>query len=125
VAALRVSTPTAAGDVTYLDLGTGDSDRTWFVPTVPASKQVVLANLGASPVSARLSGSGAAKSAPVTISPGKVTVREVPAGAKTLEVAADQQGLLVAPLGVGLALGGSAIGGVPAGGPVVAGPAAG
>ena len=123
VAALRVATPTDAGDVTYLDLGTGGSDRSWFVPTVPASKQVVLANLGSGPVSARLGGPG--KDGPnVKVDPGKVVVRQVPSGAKSLEVATDQPGLVVAPLGGGLAVAGAEIGGLPAGGPVVAGPAA-
>jgi hypothetical protein len=120
VAALRVSTPTAAGDVTYLDLGTGGSDRNWFVPAVPASKQVVLANLGSGPVSARLGrpGPGRAGGA-VKVGPGKVAVKPVPSGARTVEVAADQPGLLVAPLGGGLAIAGAAIGGLPAGGPIV------
>ena len=121
VAALRVSTPTAAGDATYLDLGTGGSDRSWFVPAIPASKQVVLANLGNGPVSAQLGQPGAGKGGEtVKVDPGKVIVRPVPSGAKSLEVATDQPGLLVAPLGGGLALAGAEIGGVPAGGPVVA-----
>jgi hypothetical protein len=125
VAALRVSTPTAAGEVTYLDLGTGGSDRSWFVPAIPASKQVVLANLGNGPVSAQLGRPGAeAGGGAVRVGPGKVVVRPVPSGAKTVEVAADQPGLLVAPLGGGLAIAGADIGGVPAGGPVVAGQAA-
>jgi hypothetical protein len=121
VAALRVSTPTAAGDATYLDLGTGGSDRSWFVPAIPASKQVVLANLGNRPVSAQLGQPGAGKGGgTVKVDPGKVIVRPVPSGAKSLEVATGQPGLLVAPLGGGLALAGAEIGGVPAGGPVVA-----
>jgi hypothetical protein len=125
VAALRVSTPTAAGDVTYLDLGTGGSDRSWFVPAIPASRQVVLANLGKGPVSAQLGRPGAdTRGGAVKVDPGKVVVRQVPSGAKTLEVAADQPGLLVAPLGGGLAIPGADIGGVPAGGPIVAGQAA-
>jgi hypothetical protein len=125
VAALRVSTPTAAGDVTYLDLGTGGSDRSWFVPAIPASKQIVLANLETWPVSAQLGRPGAdAGGAAVKVDPGKVVVRQVPNGAQTLEVAVDRPGLLVAPLGGGLVIAGAQIGGVPAGGPVVAGPAA-
>jgi hypothetical protein len=125
VAALRVSAPTAAGDATYLDLGNGGSDRNWFVPEIPASKQVVLANIGAGPVSARLAGAGAGKDGgSVKVAAGKVVVRPVPSGAKALEITADQPGLLVAPLGGGLVLAGAQIGGVPAGGPVVAGQAA-
>jgi Family of unknown function (DUF5719) len=125
VAALRVSAPTPSGDVTYLDLGTGGSDRSWFVPQIPTSRQVVLANLGGGPVSARLgkpgSGSGGGS---VQVGPGKVVVRQVPGGAKSLEVSADQPGLLVAPLLGGLSLAGAEIGGLPAGGPVVEGQAA-
>jgi Family of unknown function (DUF5719) len=124
VAALRVTTPTAAGDVTYLDLGTGGSDRSWFVPAVPGSKQVVLANLGSGPVSAQLAGGAGKGGGNVRIDPGKVVVRPLPSGAKTFQVDTDQPGLLVAPLGGGLTVAGAEIGGVPAGGPVVAGQAA-
>jgi hypothetical protein len=58
------------------------------------------------------------------VAAGTVLVRPVPAGAKALEIVTEQPGLLVAPLGGGLALAGAEIGGVPAGGPVVAGQAA-
>jgi hypothetical protein len=126
VAALRVTTPSASGTVSYLDLGAGDADARWLVPALPASKQVVLANLGGEPLSARLAGAGAGAggAGTVQIDPGKVVVRTLPGGLKNVEVTSDRPGLLVAPLGSGLALPGAAIGGVPAGGPVVAGPAA-
>jgi hypothetical protein len=126
VAALRVTTPTAKGTASYVDLGTGDPDTRWLVPAVPTSKQVVLANLGGEALSARLAGAGGGGGAGATVQvgPGKVVVRDLPAGTKNLEVTTDRTGLLVAPLGSGLALPGAAIGGVPAGGPVVAGPAA-
>jgi hypothetical protein len=127
VAALRVTAPAAKGTASYVDLGTGDPDTRWMVPAVPASKRVVLANLGGDALNARLGGPGAGASAggTVQVGPGKVVVRELPAGLKNVEITTDQTGLLVAPLGSGLALPGAAIGGVPAGGPVVAGPAAG
>jgi Family of unknown function (DUF5719) len=125
VAALRVSTPTSAGDVTYLDLGNGGADRSWFVPEIPASKQVVLANVGNGTVAARLGAAGTGKGGgTVKVAAGTVLVRPVPAGAKALEIVTERPGLLVAPLGGGLALAGAEIGGVPAGGPVVAGQAA-
>lgn len=125
VAALRVSASTPSGDVTYLDLGTGGSDRTWFVPQIPASKQVVIANLGGAPVSAQLGQPGSrAGGGAVRVEAGKVVVKQVPAGARSLEVSAAQPGLLVAPLLGGLSLAGAEIGGVPAGGPVVEGQAA-
>ena len=128
VAALRVTTPAGVGTTTYMDRGTGDSDRSWFVPAVPTSRQVVLANLGGGPVSAQLTtagaGAGGRGGGEVTIGPGKVVVRQVPAGARSVQVATDRPGLLVAPLGGGLAVPGADIGGVPAGGPVVPGPAA-
>jgi hypothetical protein len=126
VAALRVNTPTPAGtDTTYLDLGTGGSDRSWFVPNIPATRQVVLANLGAGTVSAQLGQPGSGSSgSPVRVDAGKVVVKQVPTGTKSLEVSADRPGLLVAPLGGGLSLAGAEIGGVPAGGPVVEGQAA-
>ncbi len=133
VAALRVTTPSAGKTVSYVDLGTSDADTRWLVPAVPTSRQVVLANLSGDALSARLggaggvaaagTGAGARANSTVRVGPGKVVVRTLPAGLKSLEVTTDQTGLLVAPLGSGLALPGAAIGGVPAGGPVVAEPA--
>jgi Family of unknown function (DUF5719) len=122
VAALRVTTPSPRGTTSYMDLGSSDADTRWLVPTVPASKRVVLANLGGDALSARLggAGSGAGAGSAVQVGAGKVVVRDLPASLKSLEVTTDGSGLLVAPLGGGLALPGAAIGGVPAGGPVVA-----
>jgi Family of unknown function (DUF5719) len=123
VAALRVTTPSGKGTVTYMDLGTGDPDTRWLVPAVPASKQVVLANLGGDTLSARLTGAGTNADA-LQVGAGKVVVRELPSGLRSLQVTTDQKGLLVAPLGTGLALPGAAIGGLPPGGPIIPGPAA-
>jgi hypothetical protein len=115
--------PSGKGTVTYMDLGAGDPDTRWLVPAIPASKQVVLANLGGDTLSARLTGAGTNADA-VQVGAGKVVVRELPSGLKSLQVTTDQKGLLVAPLGTGLALPGAAIGGLPPGGPVIPGPAA-
>jgi hypothetical protein len=126
VAALRVTTPTGGGTASYVDLGTSQADTRWLVPAVPASRQVVLANIGVGKLSARLaaSGSGSGAQGTVQVGAGKVVVRNLPAGVKSVQVTTDQAGLLVAPLGSGLALPGAAIGGLPAGGPVVADSAA-
>jgi hypothetical protein len=126
VAALRVTTPSATGTASYVDLGTGEPDNRWLVPAVPASKRVVLANIGGDALSARLTGIGsrAGAGSTVQVGPGKVIVRELPPGAKSFEVTSDQTGLLVASLQSGLVLPGTAIGGLPPGGPVIAGPAA-
>ena len=124
VAALRVTTPTSTGTGTYLDLGNVASDRTWFVPTMPVSKQVVLANLGSQPISARLGGNAAGGGTSVKVDAGKVVVRPAPSGAKSFQVATDGPGLLVTPLLGGLSVSNAEIGGVPAGGPVVQGQAA-
>ena len=121
VAALLVTTPSGKGTATYMDLGTADPDTRWLLPAVPASKQVVLANLGSDALSARLTGG---QGAAIQVGAGKVVVRDLPSGLKSVQVTTDQKGLLVAPLGSGLALPGATIGGLPPGGPVVAGPAA-
>jgi Family of unknown function (DUF5719) len=124
VAALRVTSPTATGNTTYLDLGTTAPDTTWFVPTMPVSKQVVLANLGDHAISARLGGKAGSGGTNVKVDAGKVVVRVLPANAKSFQVEADEPDLLVTPLLGGLSVSNAAIGGVPAGGPVVQGQAA-
>jgi hypothetical protein len=125
VAALRVTSPSATGTTTYLDLGNVAPDRTWFVPTIPVSKQIVLANLGDSAISARLGGNAAGGGGTsVKVDAGKVVVRPAPAGAQSFRVDAGSPDLLVLPLLGGLSVSNAQIGGVPAGGPVVQGPAA-
>jgi hypothetical protein len=120
VAALRVTAPAGAGTTSYVDLGSSRADTRWLIPTVPASRQLVLANLGGGALSARLAGAASGAQGEVQVGAGKVVVRKLPAGLKSVEVTTDQAGLLVAPLGSGLAMPGAAIGGLPAGGPVVA-----
>jgi hypothetical protein len=124
VAALRVTSPIATGTTTYLDLGTTAPDTTWFVPTMPVSKQVVLANLGGHAISARLGGNAAGGGTNVKVDAGKVVVRALPSSARSFQVEADGPGLLVTPLLGGLSVSNAEIGGVPAGGPVVQGQAA-
>jgi hypothetical protein len=124
VAALRVTSPSSTGTTTYLDLGNVAPDSTWFVPTMPVSKQIVLANLGGKAISARLGVSAAGGGTSVKVDAGKVIVRPLPAGAKSFRVDADDPDLLVTPLLGGLSVSNAEIGGVPAGGPVVQGQAA-
>jgi hypothetical protein len=126
IAALRVTTPGGQGTASYVDLGSGEPDNRWLVPAVPASKRVVLANLGDVTLTVRLTGggSGAGAGGTVDVGPGRVVVRDLPRGARSVQVTSDLEGLLVASLGSGLVLPGTAIGGVPPGGPVIAGPAA-
>jgi hypothetical protein len=124
VAALRVTEGEASSRI---DLGTGQSERGWLVPGPPEGGQLVLANLSAGELEARLgdlTAGGGGAGQPVRLPPGRVTLQKVPKGVDNLVVQAGAAGLVAAPLNGGPIVPGSAIGGLDAGGPVVAGPAA-
>jgi hypothetical protein len=126
-ATLRVTEGEGGGAVSRIDLGTGQPERGWLLPKPPAGGQLVLANLSAAQLEARLGdlgGEAAAGGKPIRLPPGRVTVQTVPEGFTNLLVEADATGLVVAPVGGGLVAPGSTVGGIPAGGPIVTGPAA-
>ena len=126
-AALRVTEGEGSSTVSRIDLGTGQPERGWLLPRPPEGGQLVLANLSASQLEARvgdLADGRTGRGDPVRLPPGKVTVRKLPAGAENLMVEAGRAGLLAAPLGGGAVVPGSAVGGLPAGGPITPGPAA-
>jgi Family of unknown function (DUF5719) len=126
-AALRVTEGEGAGTVSRIDLGTGQPERGWLLPKPPQGGQVVLANLSADELEARIGGFGAGGGGggtPIRVPAGRVLVQKVPAGVQNLLVEAAATGLVAAPVGGGQVVPGSAVGGIPAGGPVVTGPAA-
>jgi Family of unknown function (DUF5719) len=126
-AALRVTEGEDAGTVSRIDLGTGQPERGWLLPKPPQGGQLVLANLSAKKLEARIGGIGADDGRggqPIQVPPGRVLVQKVPAGVENLLVEAGATGLVAAPVGGGQVVPGSAVGGIPAGGPVVTGPAA-
>ncbi|HKE97804.1 MAG TPA: DUF5719 family protein [Actinomycetes bacterium] len=116
----------------YLDIGTDRPWQTWVLPTLAKGQQVVLANLGNSPVAAKIEGLGRAATGepamPVQVPPGRVVVKAPPpavAAAGGLLVRADHTGIVAAPVGLGQALPGQVLAGLSLPGPVTAGPAAG
>jgi len=124
VAALRV---TEGETSSRIDLGTGRSERGWLVPGPPGGGQLVLANLSAGELVARLgdlTAGGGGAGQPVRLPPGRITLQKVPKGVDNLVIQAGATGLVAAPLNGGPIVPGSAIGGLDAGGPVVPGPAA-
>jgi Family of unknown function (DUF5719) len=125
-ASLRVTEGEGSGTTTRIDLGTGQPERGWLLPRPPADGQLVLANLSAAGLEARLGdlGGGAAGGEPIVLPPGRVVVQKVPDGIENLLVEAGATGLVAAPVGGGPVVPGSAVGGIPAGGPIMAGPAA-
>jgi hypothetical protein len=136
VAALRFGSSAGPVDASHLDLGGSGLDARWMAPVAPTSGRVVLANTGATPVRATLSGlarseGGASTQAgparpgsAVTIQPGQVRITYLPKGARSLLLVADGPGLVAAPVGVGQLVPGSQVGGVPLAGAVTPGPAA-
>ena len=126
-ATMRVTQGEGAGTVSRIDLGTGQPERGWLLPRPPEGGQLVLANLSAVELEARLGdlgGGGTGGGEPIRLPPGRVLLRKVPAGIENLLVEADATGLVAAPVGGGQVVPGSAVGGIPAGGPIMAGPAA-
>jgi Family of unknown function (DUF5719) len=126
VAALRVTQGDGNQLSSRIDLGTGQAESGWLVPGNPDGGRLVLANLSAVELEARLgdlTGGGTAGD-PVAVPPGRVTVQKVPNDIQNLIVQAGSAGLVAAPLNGGPIVPGSAIGGLPAGGPIVPGPAA-
>jgi hypothetical protein len=124
VAALRV---TEGETSSRIDLGTGQSERGWLVPGPPGGGQLVLANLSAGELVARLgdlTADGGGAGQPVRLPPGRITLQKVPKGVDNLVIQAGTTGLVAAPLNGGPIVPGSAIGGLDAGGPVLPGPAA-
>jgi Family of unknown function (DUF5719) len=126
-ATLRVTEGEGGSAVSRIDLGAGQPERGWLLPKPPAGGQLVLANLSATELEARLGDLGSEATAggkPIRLPPGRVTVQQVPVGFKNLLVEADATGLVAAPVGGGPVVPGSTVGGIPAGGPIVTGPAA-
>ncbi|HEV8648826.1 MAG TPA: hypothetical protein VG276_05325 [Actinomycetes bacterium] len=129
VAALRfnVAGGRAGG---YFETGGSLDDARWLLPQAPASRKLVFANVSGEPVTAqlsRLAAAGAAGGGPVgsiTVAPGKVGLRAVPANVQSLLIVASGPGLVAAPLGGGQVVPGSQVGGLPVEGPVLPGPAA-
>jgi len=129
VAALRfnVAGGRAGG---YIETGGSVDDARWLLPQPPASRKLVFANLSDEPITAqlsRLAGAGAGGGGPagsITVAPGKVGLRAVPADAQSLLVVASGPGLVAAPLGGGQVVPGSQVGGLLVEGPVLPGPAA-
>jgi Family of unknown function (DUF5719) len=127
VAALRVTEGDGNQTTSRIDLGAGQSESGWLVPGTPDGGKLVLANLSADELEARLgdlTAGGGGTGEPVRVPPGRVKVQQVPDGIDNLVVQAGSSGLVAAPLNGGPIVPGSAIGGLPAGGPIVPGPAA-
>jgi hypothetical protein len=126
VAALRFN---AVGGRTggYFETGGSVEDARWLLPQAPPSRKLVFANVSDQSITARLSrlgGQQAGEVGSITVAPGKVGLKPVPADARSLLVVASAPGLVAAPLGGGQVVPGSQVGGLAVEGPVLPGPAA-
>jgi hypothetical protein len=125
-AAALVVQPKPGGGDAYVDAGTGRGWDRWVLPAATGKSQVVLANLGNTDVTARLSDLGRPGDAGVEVKvpAGRAVVKDV-SGTKSGLLVQAAQGALVVQGDKGVAIPAAAVGSVDLRGPVVPGPAAG
>jgi len=125
-ASLVVSPRTGSGNP-YIDAGTPQLWKRWFLPRADGKRTVVMANLGDATVSATITDLGRPDepAIPVKIGAGRIMMKQINGAKGAVVVDGDRPGLVVAPAGGDGAIPSVMVDGTPLTGPVLQGPAAG